>query len=63
MTVIDFKRINLGHILTIITLIGSLVVFSMRIEGRLVKIETHVEWLIKLHGMPVVAGGVIADGK
>lgn len=43
----DFNKINLGHILTIVALIGTLFAFWSRFEARLAVVETNVEWLVK----------------
>jgi hypothetical protein len=43
---VDFNRINLGHVLTIIGMIGTMAIFWAKFESRIAVLENNVQWLV-----------------
>lgn len=44
---LDFKKVNLGHVLTIISILSAAFVGFSTFENRITRVETNVEWLVK----------------
>jgi len=45
---LDVNKINMGHILTIVSIIGATFVGYAKFESRVSVLENNVEWLVKV---------------
>lgn len=41
----DFWRINFGHVLTMVAMIGGLIMFFSRFEARISVLEAEIQWI------------------
>ena len=45
---LDVNRINLGHILTIVSIVAAAFVGYAKFESRVSVLETNVQWLVQV---------------
>ena len=62
----NFKRVTLGNILSTLTMIGSIWIFTARLESEIAVIKNDITWIkqaLSNNGWPLTNRNVIQDNE